>query len=128
MAMPSRDRKNDYLYNPLRAVTSFAWIFSSLIHVSCGCGLCGVGDSASGMAKSTDGTFWHHDGDDFGLCEADAREEQYRGKLCFKHSDASQRNNFCMLDNSQVYYSEATRDNPNVFAEPRQHERQVEFW
>lgn len=113
--------------NLSHTVTFIAWIFSTLIRVSFGCGFCGVGNSASCMAKSVDGIFWHHDGDDFGLCEADTRDETYRGSLCFKRSDASQSNNFCMLDNSQVYYSVSRRDYPSVFAEHRHQERQVDF-
>ena len=112
------------------AVTSFAWAFLSLIHVSHGCGAMGgtCGATGAGSSKadySVDGKVWHKSGADFDLCEADVREDLYHGNICFKYSDA-QDNNFCMLDNSHVYYWEAIRDDPNAWIESRPHKSPVE--
>ena len=84
------------------------------MRVSNGCGICGTcgagGGSGPARGELVDGAFWHHDGADFGLCEVDVRENLYHGDICFEHNDASQQNNFCMLDNSHVYYWEQGRD------------------
>ena len=97
-----------------RAVASLA-LFLAFISVSRGCGICGTcgaGSSGAEEGESVDGVFWHHDGADFGLCEADVGGNLYHGNICFVYSDASRKNNFCMLDNSHVYYWDPERDDP----------------
>ena len=97
---------------PGRAVASILLLLAS-IRVSHGCGAVASGGSGACKAESVDGVFWHREGADFGSCEADVRKKLYHGDICFEYSDASQQNNFCMLDNSHVYYWESGRDDPN---------------